>query len=178
MLHESLNGLRLKQIGVVLERATKGIARISHGQHQIEQGSLAFRSQGLEGKSVHHNTSSCFASRKRRNPLFFSEQGLLKSKHRLEHRRTARIPLWLQVFNQLSEGIPLVLQGLQYSCPYIAQELSECRIRKQPRAHNYRINEVSEYVNPLRTNTSCYGRSNKDVLLATVTPQQYLENCQ
>src|SRR5262249_50052342 len=68
---------------------------------------------------------------------------LLKNEHRLKERASACVAIRSEPFDQKSERVVLVRQGIDHRPANSLQQFVECRAAKEPRSDDYWIDEIS-----------------------------------
>jgi hypothetical protein len=161
--HHALDGVRLEQVGAVVQFATQALGSRREAQREIELGALKIRSDSAH---VQPRQSA------------FPAPGVLQCEHHLEEGRVAQAALGLQLGHQLLEGHLLVLVRAQRHLAHPPQHLPKARVSTEIRPQHQGVDEEADQLLHLPARASGDGAAHDDVLDPAVLREQHLEGAQ
>nr|WP_205520348.1 hypothetical protein [Pyxidicoccus caerfyrddinensis] len=154
-------GLRLEQVGVVVERALVALGRFHQVQLQLELGRGTFHLQWVQ----------------RQRPVPERRHGrVLQREEHLEQRGAAQVSRGLERFHQLLEGHVLMGIGPQGRLADLSQQVQERSTNVHVGAQHQRVDEEPDEPFQFTVVPARDGRADGDVLLSRVARQQHLED--
>ncbi len=149
-----------EQIRAMPQRKTQAVRLLRKQQREVELRLPIIHENGLHVRVAEHELIG---------------DRVLHREHAAEERRMARCLVRVaQIQHELLEGDVLVLVRLDGVLRDALQQLAECRISREARAHRQRVREVADQILRLRLVTSGNRGARDDVVLSAVTVEHRL----